>query len=198
MRVPRLYGLAWLAFLTLGLALPGLPGAEAHSKTSKKKHKVSAANSRIIKGGSATRSSGKKGPARKSSGKAAKASKRKPPARYLSPGELLASLPPVPLECPQVLAPFYESLRALQEDPGTSRPEPRVVRILHFGDSHVAADFWTGDLRALLQARFGDGGPGYVMPGRPWKYFGEVHSCPMNSEPITIPLGDVTRLPPAA
>ncbi|WP_036772128.1 SGNH/GDSL hydrolase family protein [Photorhabdus australis] len=38
---------------------------------------------------------------------------------------------------------------------------------LHFiqiGDSHTAADFFTGKLRALLQQRFGDAGIGFVSP----------------------------------
>jgi lysophospholipase L1-like esterase len=39
------------------------------------------------------------------------------------------------------------------------------VRIVWLGDSHTAADFWTGEVRRQLQARFGDGGPGLVMPG---------------------------------
>jgi lysophospholipase L1-like esterase len=47
----------------------------------------------------------------------------------------------------------------------------KSIRVSHFGDSHVAADYWTGELRRLLQERLGDGGPGYVMPGSPWIYF---------------------------
>lgn len=43
-----------------------------------------------------------------------------------------------------------------------------VTRILHFGDSHIAADILTGSLRRQLQACFGDAGPGFVLPGRPW------------------------------
>jgi lysophospholipase L1-like esterase len=173
MRLPRLI---LFALLVLGFTLLGLPSAEARSKTSKKTSKSSPAKAGVKKESSAKKSSSNKSSAKKSSGKkrsgkSAKASKRKPPTRRLSPRELLASLPPVPLECPQALTPFYQSLRVLQEDPGAPGPGARVVRILHFGDSHVAADLWTGDLRALLQARFGDGGPGYVMPGRPWKYF---------------------------
>jgi lysophospholipase L1-like esterase len=39
------------------------------------------------------------------------------------------------------------------------------VRIVWLGDSHTAADFWTGEVRRQLQAKFGDGGPGLVMPG---------------------------------
>ena len=69
--------------------------------------------------------------------------------------------PPDELRGVAALQPFFRDVG----DPG------RVTRVLHFGDSHVAADYWTGELRRLLQARFGDAGPGYVMPGKPWKYF---------------------------
>ena len=37
-----------------------------------------------------------------------------------------------------------------------------AVRILHLGDSHIAADYITRTVRARLQARFGDGGRGFV------------------------------------
>ena len=43
----------------------------------------------------------------------------------------------------------------------------RPMTILQLGDSHTAADFFTGQIRRLLQAEFGDGGAGYVVPGRP-------------------------------
>lgn len=43
----------------------------------------------------------------------------------------------------------------------------RGVMILQLGDSHTSADFFTGELRKLLQARYGDGGPGYVTAGHP-------------------------------
>ena len=80
-------------------------------------------------------------------------------------------LKPVPIEAPAgALDPFFQSLRDLET--GTQqKPGTRVVRILHFGDSHVEADLWTGEMRRLMQARFGDAGTGYVMPGRPWRYF---------------------------
>ena len=45
------------------------------------------------------------------------------------------------------------------------------VTILHFGDSHTAADYETGPLRRALQARFGDGGRGFVAIGEPWKHY---------------------------
>jgi LysM repeat protein/lysophospholipase L1-like esterase len=38
------------------------------------------------------------------------------------------------------------------------------VRILHVGDSHVQADFWSGWVRTLLQRRFGSAGRGLIFP----------------------------------
>src|SRR5208282_2138436 len=45
------------------------------------------------------------------------------------------------------------------------KPPPTHVRVAWLGDSHGAADLWSGPLRAALQARFGDGGPGFVHVG---------------------------------
>ena len=42
------------------------------------------------------------------------------------------------------------------------------VHILHFGDSHTAADDWTGGLRDLFKAKFGDGGSGFRLAGHPF------------------------------
>jgi lysophospholipase L1-like esterase len=41
------------------------------------------------------------------------------------------------------------------------------LTILQIGDSHTAADYFTGEIRRLLQRRFGNGGPGYIEVGRP-------------------------------
>ena len=59
---------------------------------------------------------------------------------------------------PQFLDAFYAKLAALE------RGEIEQVRIVHIGDSHVQADFWTGQLRKLFQERFGYGGRGLVFP----------------------------------
>lgn len=44
------------------------------------------------------------------------------------------------------------------------------VHIVQIGDSHTAADFFSGDLRTLFQQRYGDAGPGFVpaisVPGQ--------------------------------
>ncbi len=69
----------------------------------------------------------------------------------------------VGIENPETLQPFFDQLRALQAD-----PKSEVVRILQFGDSHTAADMFTGAMRTLFQSRFGDGGAGYSYPGYPF------------------------------
>jgi lysophospholipase L1-like esterase len=43
----------------------------------------------------------------------------------------------------------------------------KAITILQIGDSHTAADFFTGAVRKILQERYGDGGPGYVIAGHP-------------------------------
>lgn len=63
---------------------------------------------------------------------------------------------------PAALIPFFELLYRQ----GQNKSEP--LRILHFGDSHIASDDWTNEIREKMQARFGNGGPGYAMPGRPF------------------------------
>ncbi len=59
---------------------------------------------------------------------------------------------------------FYESLR---------RTEAResITRILHYGDSHIAADILTGALRQRFQRGFGDAGLGFVLAGKPWQWY---------------------------
>jgi len=70
---------------------------------------------------------------------------------------------------------FFQALANLESPaadasgPPVADPSgPPLVHIIHFGDSHVASDYWAGAIRERLQARFGDGGPGFVLPGRPW------------------------------
>ncbi len=42
------------------------------------------------------------------------------------------------------------------------------ARLLFYGASHVASDFFTGYIRKRLQSRFGDAGHGFIMPAHPW------------------------------
>lgn len=53
------------------------------------------------------------------------------------------------------------------DDGRAARKAGRPIAILQLGDSHTAADFFTGQIRRRLEAEFGDGGAGYVAPGRP-------------------------------
>ena len=68
------------------------------------------------------------------------------------------------LERPAALRRFFESLAKLEA--GIAQDD---VLITQFGDSHTAADIQTGAVRRALQARFGEGGRGFVAIGRPWK-----------------------------
>lgn len=58
------------------------------------------------------------------------------------------------------LQPFFDKLRQLE------RGEVRKLHIVHIGDSHLQADMLTGEVRKLLQARFGSAGRGLVFPYR--------------------------------
>ncbi len=59
---------------------------------------------------------------------------------------------------------FFEALDRLQNQNKTQ--ENTQVKILHIGDSHVQADFFTGKMRRLFQEdkRFGDAGRGFIFP----------------------------------
>jgi lysophospholipase L1-like esterase len=63
------------------------------------------------------------------------------------------------------LDPFFAALGEVEES-GSG-----LVRVLHYGDSHTAADILTTEVRRALQARFGDGGRGFVLLGTPWRSY---------------------------
>lgn len=58
---------------------------------------------------------------------------------------------------------FFASLRRAASKKGQAR-------VVFYGDSHTAPDLITGRLRQSLQAEFGDAGPGFVMPGKPFPH----------------------------
>ncbi len=57
--------------------------------------------------------------------------------------------------------------RALTQIKSGRRIEP--VRVMHYGDSHTAADILTAEIRRSFQRDFGDGGAGYMLAGNPTK-----------------------------
>jgi lysophospholipase L1-like esterase len=74
----------------------------------------------------------------------------------------------VRLENRSGLGAFHDALAALQ----AGRRDK--VRVLHYGDSNVAADLWTKVSRKALHERFGDGGAGYVVPGFGSRWNGRI------------------------
>lgn len=63
---------------------------------------------------------------------------------------------------PSALDTFYQALADHQNDPSST------LRVLQFGDSHTAADMFTGEARRVFQGQFGDGGIGFSYPGHPF------------------------------
>jgi lysophospholipase L1-like esterase len=61
---------------------------------------------------------------------------------------------------------FFESLARLE-----AGHEHDDVHIVQFGDSHTAADIAAGVARRALQARFGDGGRGFVAIGKSYNHY---------------------------
>lgn len=55
---------------------------------------------------------------------------------------------------------YYASLNKLQKD------SLKIVSILHIGDSHIQADFFSGKLRQNYQLKYGNAGRGLVVPYR--------------------------------
>jgi lysophospholipase L1-like esterase len=89
-----------------------------------------------------------------------------PPAADTSAPAPVAAAPAPP---PQ---PAVESVavKSSASAPGAPAPRPdgqRGLVILQIGDSHTAADYFTGELRQKLQARYGNGGVGYLDAGKP-------------------------------
>ena len=64
------------------------------------------------------------------------------------------------------LSRFHRALGALE-----SGQRHKPITILHLGDSHIASDRFSGDLREMFQKRFGDAGRGLMMPGYPFPYY---------------------------
>jgi lysophospholipase L1-like esterase len=82
------------------------------------------------------------------------------------------------LERPHAMRRFFEALARLE-----AGRDVEAVRIVQFGDSHTAADIQTATVRRALQARFGDGGRGFVAIGKPWRtYLQEGVRTGMSSE----------------
>jgi hypothetical protein len=58
------------------------------------------------------------------------------------------------------LTSFYEQLYQLQQS------KRKRVNIIHIGDSHIQADFFSGTIRQKMQLKFGNAGRGLIFPYR--------------------------------
>jgi len=82
------------------------------------------------------------------------------PSRVMKPGQSLLE------DSSGALNAFYAALWRTERG-----QEPNVTRIVHYGDSPTTADLITGDVRLLLQKRFGDAGPGFSLIAKPWAWY---------------------------
>lgn len=57
-----------------------------------------------------------------------------------------------------VLLPVFDKIKQIQTE------KKGKINIVHIGDSHIQADFFSGKFRQNLQEIFGDGGRGFVFP----------------------------------
>lgn len=61
---------------------------------------------------------------------------------------------------------FYKHLAlTLRREPGA------MTRVLHYGDSVIAADYISGTMRRRMQAKYGDGGHGFIATVNPWEWY---------------------------
>ena len=72
------------------------------------------------------------------------------------------------VEYPDQLRSYFNHLQALEAGGRPLSAHDGTVRTLQFGDSHTAADMFTGRMRALVQAKFGNGGAGFSFAGHPF------------------------------
>jgi lysophospholipase L1-like esterase len=73
---------------------------------------------------------------------------------------------------------FFAQLAAYDDGRKGGGTPTRTLRVLQWGDSHTAADMFTGEARRVFQEQFGDGGIGFAYAGHPfagYRIFGSRH-----------------------
>ena len=93
------------------------------------------------------------------------------PGNISRPGANLPPPSPVLVDDSNTLDPFFAALWNLEQGSKEGKASG-VVTVLHYGDSPTTADLITGDIRAQLQAKFGDAGRGYTLIAKPWAWYG--------------------------
>ena len=93
----------------------------------------------------------------------------------------------------EALQGFYTKLVDIEKDTNCA------VSIVHIGDSHIQADFFTGAVRQHLQSKFGNAGRGFVFPYKiantggaldiRFRYTGAWQSCNIMSNAASCNIG---------
>jgi lysophospholipase L1-like esterase len=149
----------------------------------KKKHHVPAASHSTGKAHPTSRTALARNTARPStSGKATQSHKRTR-VRYLASSHLdparraalieeigtqLKDPPAQAIAYSSALDGFYAQLDSHESQLHDTGPLTSTVRVMQFGDSHTAADMFTGEARRVFQEQFGNGGIGYSYAGHPF------------------------------
>ncbi|MBW2276424.1 MAG: hypothetical protein JRF63_02965 [Deltaproteobacteria bacterium] len=126
------------------------------------------------------------------------------PTEDIPQTELGLTAPHLPIEDKngRALCGFFESLTELEQG------GRRAVRVSHYGDSILTSDHVSGQLRRVFQDRFGDAGHGFVLLGKPWRWYkhedvkhgvkGDWRDRPLTSDPLAdgmYGLGGVASVP---
>ena len=178
---------AWCLLLFCTVAAFGVTSTSTKKPPPKKTTTSSTKKSAPAKTTTAKAKSTARKPAPKATVATAKSTAKKPAPRYSSAAARRSRVPVVRTSAAQrthataevqqflntssdatieqagTLVPFFERLYRMDAKILTD-----PVHIVHFGDSHTAADEWTGRLRSSFQGRFGDGGSGFSVAGYPF------------------------------
>lgn len=142
---------------------PKKSSSTAAAKASTGKKKYLASTGKAVPKAPAPQASQGPAPPRRATARAIPANTKRRAEAHEAVYEHVATGADLPVENAAALIPFFEQLFRHQQG-----EMPGPLRILHYGDSHTAADEWTGEMRTRFQEKFGDGGSGYSLAGRPW------------------------------
>jgi lysophospholipase L1-like esterase len=160
-----------------------MSSAVLSAASAKKKHHLPAASQPSLRGRRSSRTPSALSTARRAaSGKGAQShgriraryysSSRIDPARKAALieeiGAKLKEPPAQAIAYSSALDSFYAQLESHESELHDTGPLTSTVRVLQFGDSHTAADMFTGEARRVFQEQFGNGGIGYSYAGHPF------------------------------
>jgi lysophospholipase L1-like esterase len=78
------------------------------------------------------------------------------------------------LHNPEALVTFFEQIYRAKDG--------GAVHVMQFGDSHTASDDWVNSMREPAQERFGNGGPGFIFAGSPYRGYRRYDARGSNSK----------------